>query len=54
MKASYFTTPRRMDDATFHAWADPIERDPSASGSHASDFVVALMAVAFIAWAVLS
>lgn len=27
MKQSYFTTPRRSEDCTFHSWADPIHRD---------------------------
>lgn len=27
MKNSYFQTPRRSEDCTFHSWADPIHRD---------------------------
>lgn len=54
MKTSYFTTPRRMDDATFHTWADPIERDPSGSSTHVADLLMAFMAVAcLVGWVLL-
>ncbi len=49
MKSSYFTTPRRMDEATFHAWADPIERDESAESAHPAEwFLLAVVAVAVV------
>jgi hypothetical protein len=49
MKDSYFTTPRRMSDATFHAWADPIERNQSADGAHPAEwFFLAVVAFAVV------
>ena len=31
MKNSYFNTPRRSEDCTFHSWADPIHYDEQPS-----------------------
>ena len=48
MKDSHFVTPRRLSDATFQYWADPIEADPSAGGAHPAERVVLFLAIVAI------
>ena len=47
MKNSYYQTPRRSEDCTFHSWADPIHRDDNA-GKHDPDTIVLTVAVLII------
>lgn len=49
MKSSYYTTPRTLAQATFHADCDPIERPQTdAWGRHGMGALVVLLVVAVV------
>ena len=52
MKNSYYQTPRRSEDCTYHSWADPIHRDDLQPSSN-PDWIV-MLAVAFAAGALIA
>lgn len=47
MKRSYFETPRRSEDCTYHSWADPIIRDDGHNQRDVDMYV--MVACAFMA-----
>ena len=52
MKNSYFQTPRRSEDCTFHSWGDPIHYDDKPQ--HDPDrLVVAACVAIFVALCVM-
>lgn len=44
MKQSYYTTPRRSEDCTYHSWADPIHVDDTST-QHDPDRVVVVTCI---------
>jgi hypothetical protein len=55
MKRSYFVCPRSLGDASFHSWADPVERPPRRAPVATTAlflFVVFVIVAATIAGAV--
>lgn len=54
MKNSYFQTPRRSEDCTWHSWADPIHRDDVPSQNDPDRLVVAACVAIFAAVVVMA
>lgn len=49
MKNSYFNTPRRSEDCTYHSWADPIHYEEEPSWRKDPDtLIMAVCAAGFI------
>lgn len=47
MKSSYYTTPRTMQDATWHSWGEAMDLIPTHSGSRIG-IVVSVIAAALV------
>ena len=48
MKTSYFQTPRRSEDCTYHSWADPIHIDDNHSRLDVDHIVLAVSLVCIV------
>lgn len=54
MKNSYYNTPRKSDDCTYHSWADPIHLDDNHARFDVDDIVLTVSLVCIIVVAALA